>query len=152
MPVKRVIVVALGAFDAVDRIPARHRWTLDYPEDYIFIKAVYEELYPTIPHFTSAEVMDLLRRRPDIHALNANHAGYVWYRDHLDALRHYAPEFSVDVVLADPSSIPDLKEFERAAGMIGAEVVLGKVGASSRRPIHDALRLATAYHDIFGNS
>ncbi|MFH5877672.1 uridine diphosphate-N-acetylglucosamine-binding protein YvcK [Arthrobacter sp. NA-172] len=72
--------------------------------------------------------------------------------DHLDALRHYAPEFSVDVVLADPSSISDLKEFERAAGMIGAEVVLGKVGASSRRPIHDPLRLASAYHDIFGNS
>ncbi len=35
--------------------------------------------------------------------------------------------------------------------MLGAEVVLGKVGASSRRPIHDPLRLATAYHDIFGN-
>jgi uncharacterized cofD-like protein len=72
--------------------------------------------------------------------------------DHLDALRHYAPEFSVDVVLADPSSISDLTEFERAAGMIGAEVVLGKVGASSRRPVHDPLRLASAYHDIFGNS
>ncbi|WP_284988223.1 uridine diphosphate-N-acetylglucosamine-binding protein YvcK [Arthrobacter sp. efr-133-TYG-120] len=72
--------------------------------------------------------------------------------DHLDALRHYAPEFSVDVVLADPTSISDLKEFERAAGMIGAEVVLGKVGASSRRPVHDPLRLASAYHDIFGNS
>ncbi|GAB3566025.1 uridine diphosphate-N-acetylglucosamine-binding protein YvcK [Arthrobacter alkaliphilus] len=72
--------------------------------------------------------------------------------DHLDALRHYAPEFSLDVVLADPSSISDLKEFERAAGMIGAEVVLGKVGASSRRPVHDPLRLASAYHDIFGNS
>ncbi|MEZ2389972.1 uridine diphosphate-N-acetylglucosamine-binding protein YvcK [bacterium RCC_150] len=72
--------------------------------------------------------------------------------DHLDTLRHYAPEFSVDVVLADPSSIPDLKEFERAAGMIGAEVVLGKVGASNRHPVHDPLRLASAYHDIFGNS
>ncbi|MGO4857460.1 gluconeogenesis factor YvcK family protein [Arthrobacter sp. 2MCAF14] len=72
--------------------------------------------------------------------------------DHLDALRHYAPEFSVDVVLADPTSISDVKEFERAAGMIGAEVVLGKVGASSRRPVHDPLRLASAYHDIFGNS
>ena len=72
--------------------------------------------------------------------------------DHLDALRHYAPEFSVDVVLADPTSISDLEDFERAAGMIGAEVVLGKVGASSRRPVHDPLRLASAYHDIFGNS
>jgi uncharacterized cofD-like protein len=72
--------------------------------------------------------------------------------DHLKVLRNYAPEFTVDVVLADPASVPDVREFEQAAGMLGAEVVLGKVGASSRRPIHDPLRLATAYHDIFGNS
>ena len=72
--------------------------------------------------------------------------------DHLKVLRKYAPEFTVDVVLADPASVADKREFEQAAGMLGAEVVLGKVGASSRRPIHDPLRLATAYHDIFGNS
>jgi uncharacterized cofD-like protein len=72
--------------------------------------------------------------------------------DHLHVLRRYAPEFSVDVVLADPTSIPDRREFEKAAGMIGAEVVLGKVGASGRRPVHEPLRLATAYQDIFGNS
>ncbi|MNR68150.1 hypothetical protein D3C85_1925420 [compost metagenome] len=58
----------------------------------------------------------------------------------------------MDVVLADPASVPDRQEFEKAAAMIGAEVVLGKVGASGRRPVHDPLRLATAYHDIFGNS
>ena len=72
--------------------------------------------------------------------------------DHLKVVRTYAPEFTVDVVLADPASVPDVKEFEQAAGILGAEVVLGKVGASSRRPIHDPLRLATAYSDIFGNS
>ena len=71
--------------------------------------------------------------------------------DHLLVLRDYAPDFTVDVVLADPSSVQDLPAFERAAGMLGAEVVLGKVGASGRRPVHDPLRLATAYHDIFGN-
>ena len=72
--------------------------------------------------------------------------------DHLDVLRRYAPEFSVDVVLADPAAIQDLKAFEKAAGMIGAEVVLGRVGASRRRPVHDPRLLAAAYHDIFGNS
>ena len=71
--------------------------------------------------------------------------------DHLRVLREYAPDFTIDVVLADPASVTDLADFEQAAGMLGAEVVLGKVGASSRRPIHDPLRLATAYHDIFGN-
>ena len=71
--------------------------------------------------------------------------------DHLRVLREYAPDFTIDVVLADPASVTDLADFDQAAGMLGAEVVLGKVGASSRRPIHDPLRLATAYHDIFGN-
>jgi len=71
--------------------------------------------------------------------------------DHLRVLRDYAPDFTVDVVLADPASVPDTADFERAAAMLGAEVVLGKVRASSRRPVHDPLRLATAYHDIFGN-
>ena len=72
--------------------------------------------------------------------------------DHLRVLREYAPDFTIDVVLADPASVQDLPDFEAAAGMLGAEVVLGKVGASGRRPVHDPLRLATAYHDIFGNS
>ena len=72
--------------------------------------------------------------------------------DHLHVLREYAPEFNADVVLADPASVSDVAEFERAAGMIGAEVVLGRVGASGRGPVHDPLRLATAYQDIFGNS
>ena len=64
----------------------------------------------------------------------------------------YAPEFSVDVVLADPESVSDTATFEKAAGRIGAEVVFGRVGASRRRPVHDPLLLAAAYHDIFGNS
>lgn len=72
--------------------------------------------------------------------------------DHLRVLREYAPEFTIDVILADPASVQNLPDFEAAAGMLGAEVVLGKVGASGRRPVHDPLRLATAYHDIFGNS
>ena len=73
-----------------DRWYRDYRWTLDYPEDYLFVKAVFEELYPARPDFTTDDVMDLLRRRPDIHAINANRAGYVWYREHLDALRTVA--------------------------------------------------------------
>jgi len=73
-----------------DRWYHDYRWTLDYPEDYTFIKSVFEELYPTRPDFTADNIMDLLRKRPDIHAINANRAGYVWYKEHLDALRTVA--------------------------------------------------------------
>ncbi len=64
-----------------------HRWTIDYPEDYDFIKAVYEELYPTNPTFGLADILHLLERRPDIAQLNARYAGVNWYRHHLDELR-----------------------------------------------------------------
>ena len=63
-----------------------HRWTIDYPEDYAFIRAVYEALYPGNPAFGLADVLHLLAERPDIAGLNAHLAGVNWYRNHLDEL------------------------------------------------------------------
>lgn len=110
-----------------------------------------------LPHLLLPEMREALCSTPAKRCLTMNLAtdtretAGMSAADHLHALRRYAPGFGVDVVLADPASVPDRTEFERAAGMIGAEVVLGKVGASGRRPVHDPLRLATAYQDIFGN-
>ena len=64
-----------------------HRFTIDYPADYQFIKAVYEALYPTNPRFNLNDILDLLKQRPDIYALNADLAGVNWYRNHLDELK-----------------------------------------------------------------
>ncbi len=111
-----------------------------------------------LPHLLLPEMRQALCHTPAKRCLTMNLATDtkettgMTAADHLHVLRRYAPEFSVDVVLADPASVPDRQEFEEAAAMIGAEVVLGKVGASGRRPVHDPLRLATAYNDIFGNS
>ena len=63
-----------------------HRFTIDYEEDYQFIKAVYEELYPSDPLFGLREILELLKRRPDIFHINASMAGVNWYRHHLDEL------------------------------------------------------------------
>jgi uncharacterized cofD-like protein len=111
-----------------------------------------------LPHLLLPEMRQALCSTPAKRCLTMNLAtdtketSGMSAADHLHVLRRYAPEFSVDIVLADPASIPDRQEFEKAAAMIGAEVVLGKVGASGRRPVHEPLRLATAYQDIFGNS
>jgi spore coat polysaccharide biosynthesis protein SpsF len=65
-----------------------HRFTVDYPEDYAFVARVYDELWsPTRPVFGLGEILDLLRERPDIHAINAGLAGVNWYRNHLAELR-----------------------------------------------------------------
>ena len=46
--------------------------TLDTPEDYAMISAVFEALYPSNPAFTLADVLALLERRPEIAAKNAD--------------------------------------------------------------------------------
>jgi spore coat polysaccharide biosynthesis protein SpsF len=64
-----------------------HRWTIDYPEDYEFIRRVYEELYAENPAFGIGDILGLLDARPDIAAINAKHAGVNWYRHHLQQLK-----------------------------------------------------------------
>ena len=64
-----------------------YRFTIDYMEDYQFIRAVFNTLYPFNPFFTMKDILDLLDRRPDIYALNASYAGVNWYRHHLDELK-----------------------------------------------------------------
>jgi spore coat polysaccharide biosynthesis protein SpsF len=47
------------------------RLTLDTPQDFELIAAIYHELYPKNPAFTLDDVLRLLDRRPDLLALNA---------------------------------------------------------------------------------
>ena len=64
-----------------------HRWTIDYPEDFTFIKTVYENLYPLKHDFGLEDVINLTRDHPEIFALNSKYAGVNWYRNHLDELK-----------------------------------------------------------------
>jgi spore coat polysaccharide biosynthesis protein SpsF len=47
------------------------RWTVDYPEDLEFVRAVYENLYTRGRVFRKAEILELIARRPDLVTLNA---------------------------------------------------------------------------------
>lgn len=69
-----------------------HRLTIDYEEDYRFIKAVWEELWPVNRLFGVRDILDLLERRPDIYAINRSLAGVNWYRHHLGELKTVAAE------------------------------------------------------------
>jgi spore coat polysaccharide biosynthesis protein SpsF len=42
------------------------RWTVDFPHDYDFVRAVYDVLYPRNPAFGSDDVRRLVRLRPDL--------------------------------------------------------------------------------------
>lgn len=65
-----------------------YRFTLDYPDDYGFVAAVYEALWrPGRPVFSLAEILALLEARPELAEINARYAGVNWYRHHLAELR-----------------------------------------------------------------
>lgn len=63
-----------------------HRFTLDYPEDYALIRAVIEELDDPVRAFRVGDVLELLRRRPELVEVNASRRGYSWMRQHLGHL------------------------------------------------------------------
>ena len=50
-----------------------HRFTIDYPEDYEFIKRVYDELYEKDPKFGLNDILNLLDQKPEILELNRKH-------------------------------------------------------------------------------
>ena len=64
-----------------------HRFTIDYKEDYEFIKRIYDELFEENKIFTLCDIMMLLDRKPEIKKINEMYAGVNWYRDHLGELK-----------------------------------------------------------------
>lgn len=65
-----------------------HRWTIDYLEDYLLIKTVYDALWTHIhPSFSMYEILTFLDQHPEVKELNAMYTGVNWYRDHLADLR-----------------------------------------------------------------
>ena len=69
-----------------------HRWTIDYYEDYLFIKEVYDELYNQNPRFGIHEILSLLSRKPELTKINEKYAGVNWYRNHLNQLKTISAE------------------------------------------------------------
>ncbi len=69
-----------------------HRWTIDYPEDYEFIKQVYERLYPINPKFSLSDILQLLENEPTLKKINEKWVGVNWYRNHLHELKTVGKE------------------------------------------------------------
>ena len=47
------------------------RWTVDEPEDLEFIRQIYAELYPHKPDFTTEDILDLMKKRPELIKINS---------------------------------------------------------------------------------
>lgn len=64
------------------------RFTIDYEEDYQFIKKVFEELYPQNPKFGLNDILKLIEQKPEIAEINHKFAGSYWYDKHLTELNN----------------------------------------------------------------
>lgn len=69
-----------------------HRWTIDYLEDYLFIKEVYDSLYESNPRFGINDILEYERYHPEVKALNSKYNGVNWYRNHLNDLKTIKPD------------------------------------------------------------
>lgn len=69
--------------------------------------------------------------------------------DHIRVLSEHAPDFALDVVIAEPSMVDDIDDLETAARDVGARLLLRQVCTGVGRPLHDPLRLAAALRDAF---
>jgi len=58
------------------------RWTLDTPEDYIFIKTVYRELYLSNNNFNMNDILELLKRMPELIDVNKSAKDLVKYNEY----------------------------------------------------------------------
>ena len=69
-----------------------YRFTIDYKEDYQFIKRVYDELYKQNNRFGLMDILLLLEKKPEIKKINQMYAGVNWYRNHLNELKTISSE------------------------------------------------------------
>lgn len=66
-------------WEAAADLSRSHRFVLDYPADYEFIRSVYDELYYTDNSFTLYDILDLLDIKPSIKDINSHLNGNSWY-------------------------------------------------------------------------
>jgi spore coat polysaccharide biosynthesis protein SpsF len=80
-----------------------HRLTLDYPEDYALICAVFEALFRTDgAPFSVAAIVDYLNTHPEVKALNAMHLGRSWVSGHAHELRTLRADHDGGAPVAHP--------------------------------------------------
>jgi spore coat polysaccharide biosynthesis protein SpsF len=60
-----------------------HRWTLDYEEDYTFIRLIFEELFNKNPNFGLYDILNLIENKPFLSKINNKHVGKFWYNNQI---------------------------------------------------------------------
>lgn len=135
-PVPEAVLEAIAAAEWVVLGPGSW-YTSVLP--HLLVSDLHRALVTTQAH--RALIMNLARQRGETEALSAG--------DHIRVLHHCAPDFKLDVIIADPGTVDDVDDLVEAAELVGARLLLRQVRTGSGQPIHDPLRLAAALRDAF---
>ncbi|MFT0763216.1 uridine diphosphate-N-acetylglucosamine-binding protein YvcK [Actinomyces sp. F1_1611] len=106
---------------------------------HLLVSDLHRALVTTEAH--RALIMNLARQEGETELLST--------ADHIRVLYQMAPDFKLDVVIADPTAVDDVDDLVEAAELVGARLLLRQVRSGSGAPIHDPLRLAAALRDAF---
>ena len=49
---------------------SHYRWTVDEPKDFELITKIYQNLYPENPYFNLADILNLIKRQPELSKIN----------------------------------------------------------------------------------
>ena len=50
----------------------KHRWCLDFEDDYLFIKTIFEKLYLNNNNFSMENILELLDNNKEINMINSH--------------------------------------------------------------------------------
>ncbi|WP_428639489.1 gluconeogenesis factor YvcK family protein [Schaalia sp.] len=106
---------------------------------HLLVPSIHRALVTTDAH--RALILNLSRQRGETDRLST--------ADHVRAISRYAPDFKLDVVIADPTATDDIDDLIVASEELGARVLLRQVRTGDGQPHHDPLRLAAALRDAF---
>lgn len=151
-----------GAVQSIELVPPDPP---AYPESVAAIRAAdWVILGPgswftsVMPHLLVPELRDALKvtRAGRILVLNlepgtGETAGFSAIR-HLETFIDLAPEVSLDAVIVDPAAVEDEDELDAACRRVGARPHVVPAAARHRVGVHDPLRLAAAFQDVFGSA
>lgn len=134
-----------------------------YPESVAAIRAADQVIlgpgswYTSVmPHLLVPDLQDALRatRARKTLVLNldlpAGETQSMTASELIDSFAFYAEGVRLDTVIADPSVVTDEQALREAAAQVGAELVVAPVATRANSDQHDPLRLAAAFHDLFG--
>lgn len=68
--------------------------------------------------------------------------------NHLEVLAAHAPELELDYVLADLGMVDETESLAATAKLLGAQLIIADIAMAPGSVQHDALRLASAFHQI----